>query len=92
MDRLHALGPDPAEEPPAEELSRRERVVLRYLATLMSVQEIAGEMFVSTNTVKTHIKHIYRKLDVSRRRDAVESARARRLLRGGDGAVDRPIA
>jgi LuxR family maltose regulon positive regulatory protein len=92
IDRLHALGPDDAAAPPAEELSRRERVVLRYLATLMSVQEIAGEMFVSTNTVKTHIKHIYRKLDVSRRRDAVESALARRLLRGGDGVVDRPVA
>jgi hypothetical protein len=35
---------------------------------------------VSTNTIKTHIKHIYRKLGVSRRRDAVERARALRLL------------
>jgi LuxR family maltose regulon positive regulatory protein len=88
LDRIDSLLPDPSAAPPAEELSRRERVVLRYLATLMSVQEIADAMFVSTNTVKTHIKHIYRKLDVSRRRDAVESARARRLLRAVDTEHD----
>ena len=56
-------------------LSARETVVLRYLPTLLSNQEIAGELFVSVNTVKTHLKSIYRKLGVSDRRAAVRLAR-----------------
>ena len=60
----------------------RERTVLQYMDTLMSVNEISRELYVSTNTIKTHIKHIYRKLGVSRRRDAVERARALHLLDG----------
>ena len=63
-----------------EPLSGREQSVLRYLPTLMSNAEIAGELFVTPNTVKTHLKSIYRKLAVSRRRDAVERARALELL------------
>jgi LuxR family maltose regulon positive regulatory protein len=61
-------------------LSEKEKVVLRYLPTLLSNEEIAGEMFVSVNTVKTHLKSIYRKLAVSQRRDAVRRARELRLL------------
>ena len=63
-----------------EPLSAREQSVLRFLPTLMSNAEIAGELFVTSNTVKTHLKSIYRKLGVSRRRDAVERARALELL------------
>jgi LuxR family maltose regulon positive regulatory protein len=63
-----------------EPLSEREQVVLRYLPTLMSNPEIAGELFVSVNTVKTHLKSIYRKLGVSHRRDAVKRARELRLI------------
>ena len=63
-----------------EPLSGREQSVLRFLPTLMSNAEIAGELFVTSNTVKTHLKSIYRKLGVSRRRDAVERARALELL------------
>ena len=63
-----------------EPLSPREEAVLRYLPTMMSNMEIAGELFVSGNTVKTHLKSIYRKLGVARRRDAVERARALELL------------
>ena len=63
-----------------EPLSSREQSVLRFLPTMMSNAEIAGELFVTSNTVKTHLKSIYRKLQVSRRRDAVERARAVGLL------------
>ena len=57
--------------------------MLRFLPTMMSNAEIAAEMFVSVNTVKTHLKHIYRKLDVSERRDAVRRGRELRLLSPG---------
>ena len=63
-----------------EPLSPRERAVLRYLPTMMSNQEIASELFVSVNTVKTHLKAIYRKLDVTDRREAVSRARSLELL------------
>jgi LuxR family maltose regulon positive regulatory protein len=63
-----------------EPLSEREEVVLRYLPTLMSNPEIAAELFVSVNTVKTHLKSIYRKLGVSHRREAVRRGRELRLI------------
>ncbi len=65
---------------PVEPLSGREQAVLSYLPTMLTTAEIAKEMFVSVNTVKTHLKSIYRKLDVARRRDAVQRARALHLL------------
>jgi LuxR family transcriptional regulator, maltose regulon positive regulatory protein len=61
-------------------LSEREQVVLRYLPSMLSAGEIAAELFVSVNTVKTHIKSIYRKLDANRRWDAVRRARQLDLL------------
>ena len=60
--------------------SERECAILRYLPTTLSNREIAAELFVTTNTVKTHLRSIYRKLDVARRREAVERARDLRLL------------
>jgi LuxR family maltose regulon positive regulatory protein len=63
-----------------EPLSGRERDVLRLMPTLLPNTEIAGELFVSVNTVKTHVKSIYRKLDVSSRREAVARARQLRLI------------
>jgi LuxR family transcriptional regulator, maltose regulon positive regulatory protein len=63
-----------------EQLSERERIVLRYLTSALSNVEIADELYVSVNTVKTHIKSIYRKLNTTRRRDAVRRARELRLL------------
>jgi LuxR family maltose regulon positive regulatory protein len=72
-------------EPPApqylpEALTQRELTILRFLGTSMSAGEIAGELFLSVNTVKTHIASIYRKLTVSRRREAVQRARELELI------------
>jgi LuxR family transcriptional regulator, maltose regulon positive regulatory protein len=69
--------------PLLEPLSDRETAVLRYLPTMMSNAEIASEMFVSVNTVKTHLKHVYRKLDVADRREAVRRGRELHLLSPG---------
>jgi LuxR family maltose regulon positive regulatory protein len=66
--------------PMVESLSEREHVVLRYLPSMLSAGEIAAELYVSVNTVKTHIKSIYRKLDANRRWDAVRRARQLNLL------------
>ncbi|HEY5856490.1 MAG TPA: LuxR C-terminal-related transcriptional regulator [Aldersonia sp.] len=64
----------------AEPLTERERVVLHYLPTMFKTSEIASDLFVSVNTVKTHQQSIYRKLGVSTRRDAVDRARELDLL------------
>lgn len=61
-------------------LTERELAVLRYLPTMYKASEIAADLFVSVNTVKTHQQSIYRKLGVSTRRDAVDRARQRKLL------------
>ena len=61
-------------------LTERERVVLQYLPTMLTASEIAADLFVSVNTVKTHQRSIYRKLGVSSRRDAVDRARATQLI------------
>ena len=61
-------------------LSDREEAVLRYLPTVMSKAEIASELFVSINTVKTHTKNIYRKLGVGTRTEAVRRARQLNLV------------
>jgi LuxR family maltose regulon positive regulatory protein len=57
-----------------EGLSEREREVLRLLATELSGPEIASRLFVSVNTLRTHTKHIFGKLDVNTRRAAVRRA------------------
>jgi LuxR family transcriptional regulator, maltose regulon positive regulatory protein len=56
-------------------LSDRELTVVRYLASRLTLREIAAEIFVSTNTVKTHVKRIYMKLGVSSRMEAIAEAR-----------------
>jgi LuxR family maltose regulon positive regulatory protein len=61
-------------------LTDRERAVLRFLATGMSTAEIASELCVSINTVKTHLAAIYRKLPARKRREAVTRARELELL------------
>jgi LuxR family maltose regulon positive regulatory protein len=79
LQRLPVDGDD-GSGPIVETLTERELAVLRHLPTMKSNREIAGEMYFSVNTVKTHLKSIYRKLGVNRRREAVEVARARSLL------------
>jgi LuxR family transcriptional regulator, maltose regulon positive regulatory protein len=61
-------------------LSRSEVRLLRYLPTNLSGPEIARELYLSANTVKTHMRHLYEKLDVHGRREAVERAHALGLL------------
>jgi LuxR family maltose regulon positive regulatory protein len=80
LDRRAAGSPASRSTPLLEPLSKRELTVLGYLETMLSTEEIAAELFLSTNTVKTHTKSIYRKLGVTRRRHAVSQARALRLL------------
>ncbi|MFE1793464.1 LuxR C-terminal-related transcriptional regulator [Streptomyces sp. NPDC059525] len=70
----------PADRPVVEQLSPREREVLQQVARMMSTDEVAAELQLSVNTVKTHLRGIYRKLCVSRRRDAVERARELHML------------
>ena len=63
-----------------EELSQGELKVLRYLPTNLSRPEIAAELSVSVNTVSTHIRSIYAKLQVADRSSAVQRARELRLM------------
>jgi LuxR family maltose regulon positive regulatory protein len=63
-----------------ESLSAREMEVMSFLATSLSVPEIADEMILSPNTVRSHIKNIYSKLGVNRRMDAINKAKELRLL------------
>jgi LuxR family maltose regulon positive regulatory protein len=73
---LGAIAPSGLTEP----LSPAETRVLRYLPTGLSVPEIAGQLYLSVNTIRTHMRHIYDKLGAHRRHEAVERARALGLL------------
>jgi LuxR family maltose regulon positive regulatory protein len=61
-------------------LSERELDVLRLLATDLTAPEIAEELVVAVSTIRSHIKHIYGKLDAHSRYEAVERARPLGLL------------
>jgi LuxR family maltose regulon positive regulatory protein len=61
-------------------LSDREAEVLAMLPSELSYHDVAEQLYVSVNTVKTHVKSIYRKLGVATRREAVERARGEGLL------------
>src|ERR1700761_5570707 len=63
-----------------EPLSQAEVRVLRYLPTNLTLQEIAGQLYLSVNTIRTHTRHIYEKLGAHRRHQAVELARDCGLL------------
>ena len=86
LDVLHGSAPAATGQsalPPTEELSPGELRVLQYLPTNLSRPEIAGELSVSVNTVSTHLRSIYAKLQVSDRSSAVQRARELRLLAAG---------
>lgn len=86
-----------------EPLTNSETRVLHYLPTYMGVPEIAATLYLSANTVKTHVRHLYRKLGVHSRQEAVRRARALGLLAAkaspdqrstpehGDGGMDHVI-
>jgi LuxR family maltose regulon positive regulatory protein len=78
--RLRATPRRRARVESAQELTDRERAVLRLLNTDLSQREIGATLYVSVNTVKTHMRGIFRKLDASSRREAVERAQTLGLL------------
>ena len=68
------------QQPLGEPLTESEVRVLRHLPTNLSQAQIAAELYVSVHTIRTHVKHLYAKLDVHERAEAVERARALGLL------------
>ena len=80
VDALHPA----ADGEPDEEFSDRELEVLAMLPSRLTMREIAEEFFVSRNTIKTHIRRVYRKLNASSREEAVLIARDRGLLQDPD--------
>jgi LuxR family maltose regulon positive regulatory protein len=86
MERLrHLLVPAWQSSPtgPVEPLTEREREVMRLLPSRLTLREISAHMHVSQNTLKFHLRAIYRKLGVGSRAEAVDVARELRLLPGG---------
>ena len=76
-----AIEPESRRTPSlVEPLTEREQAVLRFLTTTMSTAEIADELYLSVNTIKTHLAAIYRKLAAGKRREAVLRARELELL------------
>ncbi|HEV7758785.1 MAG TPA: helix-turn-helix transcriptional regulator, partial [Acidimicrobiales bacterium] len=75
-----AQAPASTAMPPLEQLTARELAVLRMLPLRMSNQEMADQMYISVNTLKTHVRAIYRKLDVPHRSAAVRRAKALELV------------
>jgi len=73
-------APDRAAPVVVEQLSSRERDVLRYVGEMLDTEGIAAEMYISVHTVKTHLKSIFRKLGASDRREAVRRARQLNML------------
>ena len=66
--------------PSTAQLSERELQVLRLLGSELSGPQIARELFISHNTLRTHTKHIFTKLEVTTRRAAVARAHERGLM------------
>ncbi len=69
-------GQVPVEAAPVDPLTDRERLIVACLADGLTVTQIAARLFISPNTVKSHVRSAYRKLDATSRSEAVERARA----------------
>jgi DNA-binding CsgD family transcriptional regulator len=90
-----ASEPAPPPGEPAwrgEPLTQSETRVLRYLPTHMGTPEIAAELYISANTVRTHQRHLYRKLGAHSRHEAVQHARALGLLPASSAGHRTPAA
>jgi LuxR family transcriptional regulator, maltose regulon positive regulatory protein len=72
--------PEPAAVAAVEPLTEREREVLRHVSGMLNTAEVASEMYISVNTVKSHLKSIYRKLAAAHRGEAVRRARQLELI------------
>jgi LuxR family maltose regulon positive regulatory protein len=81
-DQLSTLRSDPDQAPilMVKTLTERELEVLRLASGLLSNAELASKMYITVNTVKTHLKHIYRKLETTRRAEAIRRARQLELI------------
>jgi LuxR family transcriptional regulator, maltose regulon positive regulatory protein len=85
-----ALGPEQVPAPRTagdqapvllvEPLTEREREVLVHVSGLLNTEEVASEMYISVNTVKTHLRSIYRKLSAAHRNEAIRRARQLELI------------
>ncbi|MGH3181502.1 MAG: LuxR C-terminal-related transcriptional regulator, partial [Streptosporangiaceae bacterium] len=73
-------APDQAPVLVVEPLTEREREVLQLVSGMLNTAEVASEMYISVNTVKTHLKSIYRKLAAAHRAEAVRRARQLQLI------------
>jgi LuxR family maltose regulon positive regulatory protein len=79
--RLVPAAPGQATAPLiVEPLTEREQEVLRHVSRMLSTAEVASEMYISANTVKTHLKSIFRKLATGHRGEAVRRARQLELI------------
>jgi DNA-binding NarL/FixJ family response regulator len=75
-----AAGDVPAIDPELDQLTQREREVLRLIARGYAYKEIAKELFISVKTVETHVSSVLRKLQLSNRHELSRWAAARRLV------------
>jgi LuxR family maltose regulon positive regulatory protein len=87
VDQAPPAAPEGADQP----LTERELDVLRYLPTRLSTIDIAVKLGISPNTVKTHLKNIYRKLDARSRNEAIVHAARLRMISDDSAALLSPL-
>jgi LuxR family transcriptional regulator, maltose regulon positive regulatory protein len=94
LELLAGYSPRPngATRPLPDELSAAELRVVGYLSSNLKAPEIAAELYVSPNTVRTHLRHIYAKLDAHSRSEAVARARESGLVARGSASRLRSVA
>ena len=80
LDRFDGRLPRGLSQPSGAALTESELAVLRFLPSHMTNQEIAESLFLSINTIKTHLSSVYRKLGVTSRRQAIAQGRRLDLL------------